>query len=208
MVEYNSLFAFFVLAVVATLSPGPAVLLAISNGANLGVRKAVIGIFGNVSAMIFYATFASLGMGVLINEGGEFLLRCIQFAGGLYLCYLGYKSIVSVRTNKPLSEPHQSQGISVFTKAALVGLSNPKAIIFFSALFPQFINNQGDFLVQTTILTSIFAGCSFSALTMYAFLSSKIFVGRNNKWFNFINKLSGVIFMCFGIALMGNSIKN
>ena len=96
----SNIVAFVAVALVATFSPGPAVLLAISNGANFGLKLAMVGILGNLVAMIFYATLASLGLGVLLENGGKLLLSVIQVSGGIYLSYLGYLTINNLNRSK------------------------------------------------------------------------------------------------------------
>lgn len=206
MIE-TGLYAFIFVALVATFSPGPAVLLAVSNGANHGIKMALVGISGNVLAMIFYATLASLGLGIILETGGKVALAVIQVLGGLYLAYIGFRALF---VNKSVKE-HENEHLkpskkNLFFSAVTVGLSNPKAIIFFSALFPQFIDISTNYIAQATILTAIFALCSFSALLIYASLASKFLRKSGAKLLTVVNKTAGFLFMLLGGGLVYSAV--
>ncbi|MZI94121.1 LysE family translocator [Vibrio sp. CAIM 722] len=206
MLDTHSLLGFLAIAIIATLSPAPAVLLAISNGANHGMKKALCGIAGNECAMIFYASLAGLGMSTLLQSTGAWMIHAVQVIGGLYLCFLGVKALKS-NVHTMTMEARNANSRSLFIQSTLVGLSNPKAILFFSALLPQFINPQANPMIQSFELTAIFASCSFIALTSYALLAHRLLVGQSKSWFNLINRLSGVLFMVFGGGLIVNGMR-
>jgi len=203
----TGIFHFIIVALIATFSPGPAVLLAVSNGANHGIKLALVGILGNVLAMVFYAALASLGLGVILETGGKVALIVVQILGGLYLAYIGSRSIFSKKAMKEHEKEYLRPSIRhVFFSAITVGLSNPKAIIFFSALYPQFIDISTNYLIQATLLTVIFAFCSFSALFIYASIASKFLGKSGEKLLAMVNNVAGFLFMLLGCGLVYSAI--
>lgn len=82
---------FLLICIVATFSPGPAVLLAVKNSAVHGLSKAMWGIGGNVAAMITMACLSAAGLGVVISAS-ESLYHSVKILGGLYLIYIGIKT--------------------------------------------------------------------------------------------------------------------
>ncbi|ASA57806.1 LysE family translocator [Vibrio gazogenes] len=91
-------FIYLGICIVATASPGPAIFLSIKNGAKYGLSKALIGVVGNVAAMLTLASVSAVGLGAVILAS-PLLYTAIKVIGGLYLIYLGVKAWCS----KPLS---------------------------------------------------------------------------------------------------------
>jgi len=197
---------FLLVSFLAALSPGPAVILAVRNGASYHFNQACIGILGNISAIFILATLSALGLGSLLLASTS-LFWGLKLVGGGYLIYLGVKFYIAQNNNKLFKqcerEQNASDSLKLFKEAFLVGLSNPKAILFFTALFPQFINNSDPLLIQFILLTIGCCSCSFICLAGYAFGSvrlSKFFSKETNiQW---VNRTSGAIFITFGAVLV------
>lgn len=200
--------AFLSVALIVTFSPGPAVVLALRNGAQHSFSSALIAITGNLSAMLFYALIASVGV-VVLFEVFPTIVHRVQLFGGLYLVWIGIKlmraSWLRVRQKTPLVKAPQSR-LKLYFEALLVGLSNPKAILFYSALFPQFIAREGNVVGQSMLLAVTFAACSFTALSFYAWsartLTSKF---SNSNYKAAANGVTGTAFIGFGGALIWKS---
>lgn len=207
MFSYTEWVAFLTLAIAATLSPGPAVLLAIRNGSQVGFQRALSGTAGNVSAMLTYALLATVGVAIVFNSFPMFALWA-QIPGGGYLVFLGIKLLFSRRPAKAktLEMTSQTTRTRLFIEAYLVGLSNPKALLFYSALFPQFVKSGELILVQSLSLALTFAFCSFIALCFYSWLASRVAVRLSSgRTWNVINRGSGVVFIGLGGGLILNS---
>lgn len=208
MLSYTEWMAFLTLAIAATLSPGPAVLLAIRNGSQVGFRRALSGIAGNVSAMLTYALLATAGVAIVFNSSLKFALW-VQILGGGYLVFFGIKLLFSrgpVKT-QTWEMTSQTTRTRLFIEAYLVGLSNPKALLFYSALFPQFVKPGELILVQSLSLALTFAFCSFIALCLYSWLASRVAarLSSGGRTWNMINRGSGAVFIGLGGGLILNS---
>ncbi|MEZ8216334.1 MULTISPECIES: LysE family translocator [Vibrio] len=195
---------FFTICVAATFSPGPAVLLTVKNSAVYGVERAVSGILGNIAAMITMAGLSATGLGVLLLAS-ESLFLFIKMVGGIYLLLLGIKTW---RSNKRTFKNYEPQASAnnrkmLFREAYLVGVTNPKAIVFYSALFPQFIEVEHSIIPQFILLTLTFTSSSFLALLTYALVTKKLkFWLIKEKVRATFNKVTGGIFIGFGLSLI------
>jgi threonine/homoserine/homoserine lactone efflux protein len=207
MYSFTQLPAFLAIAIATTLSPGPAVLMSVRNGATHGFRLALVGICGNLSALLTYAAIATGGVAFLLRDTPG-LVTLIQAAGGAYLTYLGVTLLR--RTDRPIDARTASRDPAarvprrrIFVESFLVGISNPKSIIFYAALFPQFIQPGRAVLPQAALLTAIFALCSVTALSMYAGLSSTA-AGRflDSHRLARVNRICGALFIVLGCSLV------
>ncbi len=197
---------FLFICIVATLSPGPAVFLVVKNTSIYGVKKAVAGIFGNVSSMMTMAALSSAGLTAVIISS-EYLYFALKIAGGSYLIYLGIKYWISGRKSAAISNEvaRAKSSTKLYLEAYLVGVTNPKAIVFYTALFPQFINVGQPVIPQFLELSLTFAFLSFVALMFYSLITAKLSsVFNRNGASKIINKIAGTVFVGFGISLFSS----
>lgn len=197
-------FLFLTICAVATFSPGPAVLLTMKNSAQYGFCLAISGILGNITAMITMSGLSATGVGVLLATS-ESLFLFIKVFGGIYLVFLGLKTWFS---NTPTLVPQKHQVSTpnrktLFIEAYLVGSTNPKAVIFYSALFPQFIDVEQSMVPQFVFLTLTFASLSFLALLMYALVANQLKVLLvKGKLKTALNKVTGGLLIGLGFSLI------
>ena len=194
-------------ALLVTFSPGPAVLLAISNAIAVGPRRAMISSMGNGFGLFIISGVAMAGMGVVLaTSATAFML--LKLAGALYLVYLGIKqwrSKTSIVADAPvaLGAANPNSFWKLFRQGLTVALTNPKAILFFSALFPQFITPGEPVAVQFTVLTTSFVACAMLAHLFYAnlarLLKSQLATPGRARLFN---RISGGAFVLLGLSLL------
>ncbi|WP_253652145.1 MULTISPECIES: LysE family translocator [unclassified Vibrio] len=195
---------FYTLAVlVLTASPGPSSLLCLSKGVSSGFRIALMTALGSLSAITIILTLSFTGLGVVIASS-ELVFNIIKWCGAAYLIWLGTQALRSSQTDfdKTAAVQSSSNALSAFTSGFIVGASNPKAIVFFTALFPQFIDPSATLLAQYAIFASTFVVFELSWLTFYALLGVKasdwLFVAGRAKLFN---RLTGGVFISAGVML-------
>jgi threonine/homoserine/homoserine lactone efflux protein len=148
-----------------------------------------------------------LGLGVLLMSSA-LLFGAVKLLGALYLFYIGVRhllgraSVANQNDTKPGSAGAPSP-VRLYREAFLLATTNPKPILFFTALFPQFINAQASLLPQFFAFTGIFMGISFCTLIGYALIGARartLFVTPHfAKW---INRVVGAVFVSFGVALL------
>ena len=138
------------------------------------------------------------------------IFEIIRFSGGIYLFYLGIKAILS-KTNiksgdskKQITQISQvNKNINCYHQGLISTLLNPKAIIFYISIIPQFINPQDDIMVQSIILAALFILITIFWFTLYLFAIRHI-----HSWFqkpsvelNFI-RMMGISLIALGIKLL------
>jgi threonine/homoserine/homoserine lactone efflux protein len=202
---------YLTLVIVATSTPGPAVLFVMTNSTLHGRRKAVFAALGNIVGLFCLGIIAVTGLGTILKTS-EIIFSIIKYAGAAYLIYLGLKLVfqksldLTTMQNQLISTGVSSQ--KIFFQAFCVALSNPKAIVFLTALFPQFVNINEALIPQFSILIATLMIFSFSFLMFYALLAhqAKTFLNKPNRIKAF-NRASGSIFICFGVLLATSSNK-
>ncbi|MEO8144769.1 MAG: LysE family transporter [Betaproteobacteria bacterium] len=183
-----------------SLSPGPNGLLALTHGALHGRRKALFTVFGGAFGFITVVALSMLGIGALLQASLVWLL-VMKWVGGAYLIWLG----IQVWRAPPIgfevratAEPRG--GWSMFRQGALSALTNPKALLFFAAFLPQFIDPERSLLVQFVIMAATFAVIEIATEIFIASMAHRIspWLARVGRRFN---QACGGMFMAIGAAL-------
>lgn len=197
-----TIFAFFYI-----ISPGPAILLAIVNGIRCGMKTVVVSSLGNVAGLALLSLASALGLGLLMQTSA-LLFMVVKLVGVAYFIYLGIKFLRSRNTLSlaSIDTPNSSQkrgAWSYFSEAFLIAATNPKPILFFTAIFPQFLDVTRDTTPQFALMTTIFLIISFCSLFTYGYLStkSKRWLGSETrmKWFH---RATGGLFIGLGVGLL------
>lgn len=207
----QSWFIYLTLVLIATATPGPAVLFIMTNASLHGWRKAVFAALGNIVGLFCLGIIAVTGLGTILQTS-EIIFNVIRYAGAAYLIYLGLKMIF--QEGLDLTKINRQMVVSdasarkIFLHALGVAISNPKAIVFLTALFPQFITIDQALIPQFTMLIATLMGFSFSFLMFYALLahSAKAWLAKANR-IKVVNRTSGVIFIGLGVLLATSSSK-
>ena len=196
---------YYTLAVlILTASPGPSVLLCVTKSVTQGFQIAFYSALGSLFAILGIMTLSFTGLGLVIASS-DLIFTIVKYTGAIYLIYLGYKTysskIEDFSFDKDIKNSKKDK-LSSFLNGFIVGGSNPKAIIFFTALFPQFINPNLQLLNQYIIFVTTFAILELSWLLFYAYLGD-----RSTNWFlqkgraKFFNKITGGVFIGAGVVL-------
>lgn len=190
-------------ALLATFTPGPAVLLAISNSVSCGPRSALVCSLGNALGLFIVSGIAMAGMGVVLATS-VVAFTMLKVLGALYLIYLGYKqwrsrvSVFSGATQALRQAPWE-----LFGKGIVLALTNPKAILFFSALLPQFLTPDLPLLQQFVVLTTSFSVCAVLSHAFYALLAHTLRRRFEDPVrVRVFNRASGSIFCLLGLGLL------
>jgi RhtB (resistance to homoserine/threonine) family protein len=181
---------------ILTVTPGPSVLMCVSTSVNLGARKALIASLGSTTAIVSIMVLSAIGLGTAL-AASEALFTAIKWLGAAYLAYLGITSFFSSASDIAVSgSVESSTSERLFAQGFLVGASNPKALLFFGALFPQFIDPSAPQAPQFLILGVTFIVFELLWLTLYALLASKakhwLQQPRRARLFN---RTTGVVFL-------------
>lgn len=187
-------------------TPGPNMLLAMTHGIHHGVKRTLATCAGLMAGLALIMLASAAGLGALLATS-ELLFSIVKYLGAAYLIFLGWKTWRS--QPKPVAE---LQGESVsrpqdrFRAGFLVAMSNPKAFIFFTALFPQFMNAHLPQKTQLAILAASFF--VIEASWQFAYASGGARLSRwlqSERHLKLVNRLSGGAFIGAGVLLSGVS---
>lgn len=182
---------------------GPNNLLSVTNGARHGVSPAVIAAGGRLAAFAIMIAIAGLGMGAVL-VASELAFDVIKYIGAAYLVWIGIRLL---RAPAPAAEAQASDAAAPPSMRALVrqeftvAAGNPKAILVFTAFFPQFVV-PGAYATSYLLLGTTFLLLEVVAIALYAMLGARMRRlangGRAMRWFN---KVSGSMMVGFGLLL-------
>lgn len=201
------LLAYSLITWLTAATPGPAVLLALRNGATRGFRAGLFSTLGNQLGLVLLAGASILGLGVILHTSA-WLFTLVKWVGAAYLVYLGTRMLLArggmaLDSTDGVDTPSASDA-QMLRLGLWVSLTNPKAILFFGALFPQFVLTDQALLPQFATLVSLSICASVSCLLTYVWLAS-----RARHWLRrpratlWINRVAGSVFIGFGVVLAG-----
>jgi threonine/homoserine/homoserine lactone efflux protein len=157
----------YVAAVAAMMStPGPSQLLMLSNSLAHGFRRSLATAAGDLTANFFQMLLAGLGLAALIATF-ENALTVIKWAGVLYLLYLGTRMLLGKNGGGDKEAAKRSSLRRLWLQGFVTSASNPKAVVFFAALFPQFISGDAAFWPQFAILSATYIAMDGFMLALY-----------------------------------------
>ena len=197
---------FSTVALLNIISPGPAILLAISNGITSGPKIVSISSLGNIFGLFVVSSISMFGIGAIL-QASAFLYMLVKIIGAGYLIYLGirkYKSKeVFFAVGNQESFPKESASLPKFKEGFLIAATNPKAILFFVAFFPLFLNVNAPVLPQFFVMTLTFMGLSFISLMTYGLLAKAARHWLADvRMIKVFHKVTGGIFIGMGLFLL------
>lgn len=192
---------FFAVAALTVLSPGPGVLMTITNALRFGFKGTVGGIFGIAAGAFLVAGISATALGAVLATSA-IAFTIMKFVGAAYLIYLGVKLWKAPPPSFDSRSSHEVRFSRRFAEGLSLQLTNPKAIFFFMSVFPQFIDSGASYKVQFLLLVVTYAFLVVGIHTIYA-----LFAHQARDWLTserggrILNKAGGATFMCFGAVL-------
>jgi threonine/homoserine/homoserine lactone efflux protein len=187
------------------LSPGPTMLMSMTNAIAHGAPKAMASASGSITAALGMILLSSLGLGAVL-AASDTAFWVLKLVGGGYLLYLGIKTFRSPVSSFDLPTANTTSGVSMkqlYLQGMLVGASNPKALLFFAAFFPQFVDSAQPWAPQFAILALTFVAFEFTTLSVCT-----LFAARLAPWLHqagrarVFNRVSGGLFAGLGCLLL------
>ena len=202
--ELNFILLYVTTVFFASITPGPSMILALNHGIKYGARPVIVSAFGNLTATLIQASLSITGLGLILQQS-ENVFNTVKYLGALYLIYLGVRTFFASADIKLLTVGSFCTDVNpgkLYTEAFIVTMGNPKAIIFFTALFPQFIQTGFSNIIQLTMVMAILAVTAFLCMMIYGFCGGRLVLMLNRigiyKW---INRLLGGTLIGMGISL-------
>jgi len=187
------------------ITPGPSHLLMLSNSLTYGARPALSTAAGDLSANTLQMLAAGLGLAALITQAPT-VFMAIKFAGVAYLVYLGLKLIFK---GKPLTvgERPAVKRSALYGQGFFTSATNPKAVVFFAALFPQFLSADLPLVPQLATLTVTYLVLDGSFLLAYGFGADAISKRLRESQMRWLNPISGVFIIIAAGLLAWKSVE-
>lgn len=180
MIIPSRLIEYIIAAMIIILAPGPSVLFIIARAIAWGRKVAVVTVAGNVTGAFVLSSLVAFGLGPILQRS-DLAFLAVQWTGGLYLIYLGIDAIRKRKmhaadlTNQGSIEPRVFQSIR---DGFMVGVLNPKGLVFYAAVLPQFIDrDRGSVTGQL-----LFLGALFSVLAFFSDGSWGLLAGTARTW--------------------------
>ena len=188
--------------VLIACTPGPNVLYVTTRSIRFGLGSAFIGMAGCLTALVLMLTGSVAGLSALLLALPD-AFNLLKIVGAAYLVYLGIQLWREPVEPEATPQPTGTSRLALFRDGFLIGISNPKLLIFAAAFFPQFIDPAHAWGPQFALMVATFVGVELFFYSIYA-LSGRKLAARlmHGLWRRRLNRASGVVFVGFGIALL------
>lgn len=209
--SFSTWLIFLSVSLAAAFSPGPGVLMAISTASGHGARRAFYSSAGNALGVFLVATAAVTGLGLML-KASALGFGLLKLAGAAYLIYLGVrawrnagKPTAAAATAEQTPTPAlPASRLATFRAGLLVAISNPKAILFFTAVFPQFMPPDHVDPLRFLLLTTTFTSCTL--ISHFFYVSCAAWLKRNvassARRRRLAGRSTGLVFIGMGGALL------
>lgn len=200
---YTQFASIAILHLLAVMSPGPDFALIIRQSLVFGRKFSIITSIGIGVGILFHIFYCIVGLGFIIYKYKS-LFFLIKFTGGIYLIFIGYRSLTTKSQMQLVKEVNNSKtsAINSFVTGFLTNILNPKATLFFLSLYTFIINEQPNIYVQ------LFYGIWMSIITGLWFCTLSLIL-TNNTLTKYVSKFSvfaqngvGVILIIIGLRLL------
>lgn len=203
----DSYIAFTFAATLLTITPGLDTALILRTAASDGSRRAFMAALGIQVGCFMWGLIVAVGLGALLLTS-PLAYKMLQWAGALYLFYLGGKFLLSPRREFTVGQGSQSaaSGIKWLIRGFLTNILNPKVGVFYISFLPQFIPNDADVATTTILLTGIhvLVGIAWSLSLILATRPLSKFL-RRSGFIMWLDRITGIAFVGFGVRLaVGN----
>jgi len=198
---------YIVAAMIIILAPGPSVLFVIARAIAWGRKVAVFTVAGNVTGAFFLSTFVAFGLGPIL-QNSDIAYIAVQWGGGLYLMYLGFDAIkhrkihAADMTNQGDSEP---SALRSMRDGFWVGALNPKGLVFYAAVLPQFIDREkGQITSQLILLGAIFSILAFISDGSWGLLAgtARAWLANDSTRLEKLRAAGGTIMIVLGLSVL------
>lgn len=160
--------AFVAASLVLTMTPGPSILLGMVHALRFGTRRTLYTAAGDISANMIQMLLVAAGLGIIVANSAV-AFQAIKWAGVVVLIYMAYKMWRSAPVLPDAATPDRSSHPArLYASGFAVAFGNPKALVFFTAFFPQFIDPAAPFMPQLSIMCPTMALLDFSFVMLYA----------------------------------------
>ena len=212
MLPSESLLAFGLIAVVIILVPGPSVLFVVTRSLTLGPKAGLATVVGNAAGAFTQAMAVAFGIGAIVQESVQ-VFTVIKLVGAAYLVYLGVSTFRHRRSLVAALDAPVERKLPrrILADAFVVGVFNPKVIVFFTAILPQFVDRSaGGVPVQMLTLGAVFVAIAFVCDSMWALAAgaARSWLVRSPRRIQAIGGTGGIVMIGLGAGLAVSGRKD
>lgn len=213
MIDASHLSQFLVASILIIMVPGPSVLFTLARGVAWGRVVAVLTVFGNSLGTLLLSLVVAFGLGPLLARS-TMLAVALQLCGGTYLLYLGIDALRH-RHEHALAmtkrEEVRPPSMKIIQQGFVVGVLNPKSLIFFAAVFPHFVDrHQGHITLQLVTL-----GVLFSAMALCSDSTWGLIAGTARAWLSEsasrlvrLRTIGGGVMCALGVVILTSALSS
>ena len=208
----SRLWEYCIAAIIIILAPGPSVLFVIARAIAWGRATAVATVAGNVMGAFSLSVVVAVGLGPIL-QSSDFAFIAVQILGGGYLVYLGITAIrhsqihASDMTNQGDIRPSKWKSMR---EGFWVGALNPKGIVFFAAILPQFVDKEaGNITSQLILMGAIFAFIAFFSDGSWGLIAGTIrnWLATEIKRLVRMRMTGGIVMIVLGLFTLLSAIR-
>ena len=210
MVPAANLVAFSLAALLLVVLPGPSVLFVIGRALEIGRVGALLSVAGNALGMLAQVVAIALGLGVILEQS-VVLFTIVKFAGAGFLVYLGVQAIRHRNARAVTTADAPTSYWRSLAEGAVVGVTNPKSVVFFIAVLPQFVDpGVGGVPLQMIELGVVFAllALVFDGLWALGAGFARDWLGRSPRRLSRLGATGGVAMIGLGVGLAATGSKS
>jgi threonine/homoserine/homoserine lactone efflux protein len=208
----SRIWEYCIAAVIIVLAPGPSVLFVLARAIAWGRATAIATVVGNVLGAFSLSVVVAVGLGPILQRS-EIAFIAVQFLGGFYLVYLGIVAIkhsqihASDMTNQGDIRPSKWRSMR---EGFWVGALNPKGMVFFAAILPQFVDRDAGKVTSQLILM----GAIFAVIALFSDGTWGILAGTIRNWLAtelkrlvFMRMTGGIVMIILGLLTLLSAIR-
>ena len=204
--QFDTWLLFAGAAIALAMAPGPNNLLAMFNGARFGVSYAAIGGIGRIVAFALMIAITATGLGVIL-AASETAFFVIKWGGAVYLVWLGVKSWLAKvndtdETDGQMALMTNPGALNLARTEFITAIGNPKAILIFTAFFPQFLDPAVAYGPQFAVMGTTFIAMETTVLLAYGLIGGQVKgLIRSATHMRMLNRVSGTLLVGAGVLL-------
>lgn len=207
MLSFETTCAFFVASLLMAMTPGPDVIIVLTQSSLYGMRAGVLTTLGLMTGLLGHTLAVALGVAVLFQTS-EAAFTALKFLGAAYLLYLAWQSFRSGVFRAFLTQSLFPGYGTLYRRGFLSNITNPKVTLFFLAFLPQFADPaRGGLTAQIIVLGALFQLAPLLVFGCVSLLAGRV-AGRFNssvKGQLFLNRAAGCVFTGLAVMLLVSS---
>ena len=190
----------FTVCLLGAMSPGPSMAVVINNALFKGRYNGILTAIGHGIGIAVYATFAVLGLGLIINTN-LFIFNSLKILSIIFLIFIGLKSIFNKEKVNLEKKDTKDKGIS-FLQGLTISVLNPKILVWFIAIYSQFmsVENKLIFNIYLVSIAGVIDACWYIVLTLAVTTASALSFFKTKLVL--IQKIQGFFFIALGLGLL------